>query len=148
MYHIIISSSAPDIPSITAASSKQSQNITVEFTNVPGASFYILRAETSDGSIISETPVPGSPGTVSGLQPYTNYTFSVLSVNAGGRSQPSYPVQAKTGILLCSCALSVIIDLFMRARCRAFSSVSSRRSPDPLAELKGSGCGSYLTSRV
>ncbi|XP_062871771.1 fibronectin type III domain-containing protein 7-like [Trichomycterus rosablanca] len=89
-------STAPDIPTIIAASSKQSQSITVEFMEVPGASFYILRAETSDGSIYSEMPVPGSPGTLPGLQPYTDYTLSVLSVNGGGRSQPSYSVRAKT----------------------------------------------------
>ncbi|KAF5894692.1 fibronectin type III domain-containing protein 7-like, partial [Clarias magur] len=87
---------APDIPTITAASSKQSQSITVEFAQVSGASSYILRTETGKGFIVSETSVPGSPGTVSGLQPYTNYTLSVMSVNSGGRSQPSFSVQAKT----------------------------------------------------
>ncbi|MCI4387775.1 hypothetical protein PGIGA_G00078070, partial [Pangasianodon gigas] len=87
---------APDVPTNMAASSKQSQSITVEFTQVSGASSYILRAETSNGSFISETSVPGSPGTVSGLQPYTDYTLSVMSVNSGGRSQPSSSVQAKT----------------------------------------------------
>lgn len=90
---------APDVPTITAASSKQSQSITVEFTQVSGASSYILRTETSKGAFVSETSVPGSPGTVSGLQPYTDYTLSVMSVNSGGSSQPSPSVQAKTGIL-------------------------------------------------
>ncbi|KAG7323409.1 hypothetical protein KOW79_013111 [Hemibagrus wyckioides] len=87
---------APDVPTIMAASSKQSQSITVEFTQVSGASSYILRTETSNGSFMSETPVQGSPGTVSGLQPYTDYTLSVMSVNSGGKSQPSTSVQAKT----------------------------------------------------
>ncbi|XP_017341938.1 fibronectin type III domain-containing protein 7 [Ictalurus punctatus] len=87
---------APDVPTITAASSKQSQSITVEFTQVSGASSYILRTETSKGAFVSETSVPGSPGTVSGLQPYTDYTLSVMSVNSGGSSQPSPSVQAKT----------------------------------------------------
>lgn len=90
---------APDISTITAVSSKQSQSITVEFTQVSGASSYLLRSETSDGSFMSETSVSGSPGTVSGLQPFTDYTLSVLSVNSAGRSQPSVSVQAKTGIL-------------------------------------------------
>ncbi|XP_060792800.1 fibronectin type III domain-containing protein 7-like [Neoarius graeffei] len=87
---------ASDVPIITAASSKQSQSITVEFTQVSGASSYILRTETSNGSFMSETSVPGSPGTVSSLQPYTDYTLSVMSVNSCGRSQPSSTVQAKT----------------------------------------------------
>ncbi|XP_055359568.1 fibronectin type III domain-containing protein 7 [Betta splendens] len=85
---------APDIPSITQAYSKQSDSITVEFTAVSGATSYILRAETDD--FFSETPVSGSPGTVLDLQPYTDYQLSVMSVNAGGRSQPSEVVGAKT----------------------------------------------------
>ncbi|XP_066529361.1 fibronectin type III domain-containing protein 7 [Hoplias malabaricus] len=89
-------STAPDVPVIKTASSKQSQNMTVEFLGVPGATSYILRAETSDGSFFSETSVPGSPGTVVGLQPYTVYTLSVMSVNSAGRSQPSEFIQAKT----------------------------------------------------
>ncbi|KAA0706757.1 Fibronectin type III domain-containing protein 7 [Triplophysa tibetana] len=89
-------STAPDVPTIVMASSKQSQNITVEFSIVSGATSYILRAETNDGSFFSETPVPSSPGTVSNLQPYTDYTLSVMSVNYAGRSQPSISVEAKT----------------------------------------------------
>nr|XP_055044179.1 fibronectin type III domain-containing protein 7 [Misgurnus anguillicaudatus] len=89
-------STAPDVPTIQTASSKESQKITVEFSTVPGATSYILRAETSDGSFFSETPVPSSPGTVTNLQPYTDYTLSVMSVNSAGRSQPSISVEAKT----------------------------------------------------
>lgn len=89
-------STAPDVPTIKTASSKESQSVTVEFVEVLGASSYILRAETSDGSFFSETYVSGSPGTVVGLQPYTDYTLSVMSVSSAGRSQPSESVQAKT----------------------------------------------------
>ncbi|XP_056126688.1 fibronectin type III domain-containing protein 7 [Rhinichthys klamathensis goyatoka] len=89
-------STAPDVPSIEMASSKESQSITVEFTEVSGATSYILRAETNDGSFFSEIPVPTSPGTVTNLQPYTDYTLSVMSVNSAGRSQPSISVEAKT----------------------------------------------------
>ncbi|XP_016113661.1 fibronectin type III domain-containing protein 7-like [Sinocyclocheilus grahami] len=89
-------STAPDVPSIVMASSKESQSITVEFTLVSGATSYILRAETNDGSFFSEISVPGSPGTVTNLQPYTDYTLSVMSVNSAGRSQPSISVEAKT----------------------------------------------------
>ncbi|XP_058618381.1 fibronectin type III domain-containing protein 7 [Onychostoma macrolepis] len=89
-------STAPDVPTIVMASSKESQRITVEFTSVSGATSYILRAETNDGSFFSEISVPGSPGTVTNLQPYTDYTLSVMSVNSAGRSQPSVSVEAKT----------------------------------------------------
>uniref|UniRef100_A0A671MLF6 Fibronectin type-III domain-containing protein n=1 Tax=Sinocyclocheilus anshuiensis TaxID=1608454 RepID=A0A671MLF6_9TELE len=105
----LIFCSAPDVPSIVMASSKESQSITVEFTSVSGATSYILRAETNDGSFFSEISVPGSPGTVTNLQPYTDYTLSVMSVNSAGRSQPSISVEAKTGIFFYS--LSTLFDL-------------------------------------
>lgn len=85
---------APDVPSILKAYSKHSDSITVEFTEVSGATSYILRAESGD--FFLETTVSGSPGTVVLLQPHTEYMVSVMSVNSGGRSQPSYPVEAKT----------------------------------------------------
>lgn len=103
------SCSAPDVPTIKMASSKESRKITVEFTDVSGATSYILRAETNDGSFLSEIPVPSSPGTVTNLQPYTDYTLSVMSVNSAGRSQPSISVEAKTGIFFSS--LSTLFDL-------------------------------------
>ncbi|XP_051962450.1 fibronectin type III domain-containing protein 7 [Xyrauchen texanus] len=93
---IVDGSTAPDVPTIQVASSKESQSVTVEFTEESGATSYILRAETSDGSFFSETPVVISPGTVTNLQPYTDYTLSVMSVNSAGRSQPSISAQAKT----------------------------------------------------
>ncbi|XP_045907964.1 fibronectin type III domain-containing protein 7 [Micropterus dolomieu] len=89
---------APDVPSIKQAYSKHSDSITVEFTEVSGATSYILRAESEVGNFFSETVVTGSPGTVVQLQPYTVYSMSVMSVNSGGRSQPSYPVNARTVI--------------------------------------------------
>ncbi|XP_036412617.1 fibronectin type III domain-containing protein 7 [Colossoma macropomum] len=89
---------APDVPSIIQAYSKHSDSITVEFSAVFGATSYILRAE-NDGGFFSETVVPSSPGTVLNLSPYTDYTLSVMSVNSGGRSQPSIPVQAKTVVV-------------------------------------------------
>ncbi|MBN3280689.1 FNDC7 protein, partial [Polyodon spathula] len=85
---------APDVPSIDQAYSKQSSSITVEWTAVPGATGYTLRAE--DGKSIIETTVTGSPGTIRNLNPATQYMISLMSVNAGGRSQPSLPKKAKT----------------------------------------------------
>lgn len=96
-------SSAPEVPVIEQAYSKHSDSITVEFTEVSGATNYILRAESETGDFFSETMVSASPGTVVQLQPYTNYRMSVMSVNAGGRSQPSHPIQARTGTGRKSC---------------------------------------------
>lgn len=88
---------APEVPSIEQAYSKHSDSITVEFTEVSGASSYILRAQSESGDFFSETVVHSSPGTVVQLQPITDYKLSVMSVNSGGRSQPSYSIQARTG---------------------------------------------------
>ncbi|KAK1164001.1 fibronectin type III domain-containing protein 7-like [Acipenser oxyrinchus oxyrinchus] len=85
---------APDVPSIDQAYSKQSSSITVEWTAVPGATGYTLRAK--DGKSIIETTVTDSPGTIRNLDPATQYMISLMSVNAGGRSQPSLPKKAKT----------------------------------------------------
>ncbi|XP_042285117.1 fibronectin type III domain-containing protein 7 [Thunnus maccoyii] len=90
---------APEVPSIEQAYSKHSDSITVEFTEVSGATSYILRAESQTGDFFSETEVRGSPGTVVQLQPYTGYRLSVMSVNKGGRSQPSYPIKARTVVM-------------------------------------------------
>ncbi|XP_028296655.1 fibronectin type III domain-containing protein 7 [Gouania willdenowi] len=90
---------APDVPSIETAYSKTSDSITVEFTQVSGASSYILRAESTTGDFFTEISVSNSPGTVTQLQPYTDYQLSVMSVNSGGRSQPSYPTEARTIIM-------------------------------------------------
>ncbi|KAJ8384528.1 hypothetical protein AAFF_G00204430 [Aldrovandia affinis] len=87
---------APDVPTIEQAYSKQSDSITVEFSAKTGASSYVLRAESVTREFFSETPVSASPGTVLHLQPYTNYILSVMSVNSGGMSQPSLPVEVKT----------------------------------------------------
>lgn len=88
---------APEVPAIEQAYSKHSDSITVEFTEVSGATSYILRAESLTGDFFSETVVSSSPGTMVQLQPYTSYRMSVMSANGGGRSQPSYPIQARTG---------------------------------------------------
>ncbi|KAL0966459.1 hypothetical protein UPYG_G00295540 [Umbra pygmaea] len=92
----LVDRTAPAVPSITQAYSKQSRSITVELTLETGANSYILRAESEVGNFFLETPVPSSPGTVIQLAPYTNYNLSVMSVNVAGRSQPSLPVQSMT----------------------------------------------------
>ncbi|XP_030218564.1 fibronectin type III domain-containing protein 7 [Gadus morhua] len=87
---------APEVPEITLAYSKQSSSITVEFNNVTGATGYILRAMSDVDDFFEETAVNESPGTIQGLDPFTDYTLSVMSVNAGGRSQPSYNYELRT----------------------------------------------------
>lgn len=101
------------------AYSKQSESITVVFGEVSGASSYILRAQTLDGEFFSETEVSDSPGTVINLQPYITYSLSVMSVNTGGRSQPSLPVVTRTGTVdskgsqvLCGIATSQLQNTF------------------------------------
>ncbi|KAK7945710.1 hypothetical protein WMY93_001438 [Mugilogobius chulae] len=90
---------APEIPVISATNSKSSESITVDFPEVAGATAYVLRAESKTGTFFSEVQVLGSPGTIEGLQPYTEYEISIMSVNAGGRSQPSYPTDQRTVIV-------------------------------------------------
>ncbi|XP_061550750.1 fibronectin type III domain-containing protein 7 [Phycodurus eques] len=90
---------APEVPSIVQAYSKHSDSITVEFTEVAGATGYSLRAVLQSGNFVSETTVTSSPATVVGLKPYTNYRLSVTSINSGGRSQPSYPIKARTVVM-------------------------------------------------
>lgn len=101
-FPLLVFSVASEVPTINMATSKQSESMTMEFTQVSGATSYILRAETADMSFFCETEVSSSPGTVLNLQAYTDYTLSVMSVNSGGRSQPSLPVVAKTGIVPCT----------------------------------------------
>ncbi|XP_063742740.1 fibronectin type III domain-containing protein 7 [Eleginops maclovinus] len=90
---------APEVPSIEQAYSKNSDSITVEFTEVSGATSYILWAQSQTGDYFSEMVVSSSPGTVVKLKPFTDYRLSVMSVNSGGRSQPSYPIEARTVVM-------------------------------------------------
>ncbi|XP_061151715.1 fibronectin type III domain-containing protein 7 [Syngnathus typhle] len=90
---------APEVPGVVRAYSKHSDSITVEFAEVAGATSYNLRAVFQSGDFFSESVVSSSPATVVGLQPYTNYRLSVMSINSGGRSQPSHPIQVKTVVM-------------------------------------------------
>lgn len=116
---------APEVPHIQQAYSKHSDSVTVEFSEVAGATSYILRAESLDGGLFSEMVVSGSPGTVVQLQPYTSYRLSVMSVNSGGQSQPSHSIQARTGNMLYPCTEDrfdhLVIDLALRRHTSANS---------------------------
>ncbi|XP_020385177.2 fibronectin type III domain-containing protein 7 [Rhincodon typus] len=84
----------PDIPLNIKAYSKTSSSITVNWSAVPKATGYVLKAKS--GRSVVETVVNDSSGTLTGLQPYTLYTISVQSSNTGGNSQPSMSVETRT----------------------------------------------------
>lgn len=115
--------SAPEIPSIVQAYSKRSNSITVEFGNVSSATTYILRAENNDG-FFSEIVVYGSPGFIPNLRPYTDYTLSVMSRNSGGHSQPSCPVNTRTGRLIMHSDLQSFCFLFHSGHGMTFLNVA------------------------
>lgn len=82
--------------------SKDSATLMVEFTPRSGATHYIIRVQNTDGFYREDT-VSGSPAEIRSLAPYTDYTLSIMAANAGGRSQPSIPVTAKTGKAAVDC---------------------------------------------
>lgn len=65
---------------------------------VPKATGYVLKAKA--GILITKIIVNDSSGTLTGLQPYTSYIISVQSLNQGGTSQPSMPVETRTGTFI------------------------------------------------
>ncbi|KAG8436553.1 hypothetical protein GDO86_007604 [Hymenochirus boettgeri] len=85
---------APEVPSIDQAYSKVSDSITVEWTEEPGATKYLLIAQ--NGESFFETFASNSPGTITGLQDATPYIITVRSINSAGKSQPSLPKIAIT----------------------------------------------------
>lgn len=79
---------------------EDSRTLVAEFILVSGATNYIIRIETAEGffrvDIVSSTPAK-----IKNLTPYTGYMLSIMAANSGGLSQPSLPVTAKTGIVVC-----------------------------------------------
>lgn len=71
----------------------------VDFNLNSGASHYIIRIQNSNG-FFREDRVSSSPAEIQSLMPYTEYVLSIMAVNSGGRSQPSAPVTAKTGMVV------------------------------------------------
>lgn len=78
---------------------KDSKTLMVTFSPKTGATHYIVRVQNDNGFFREDT-VSSSPAEIKSLTPYTEYTLSIMAVNSGGRSQPSLPVTAKTGIVL------------------------------------------------
>lgn len=84
---------------IQSVKPKNSQTLMVDFNLKSGASQYIIRVQNGNG-FFREDRVSSSPAEIQSLVPYTEYTLSIMAVNSGGRSQPSAPVTAKTGMLV------------------------------------------------
>ncbi|XP_068176518.1 fibronectin type III domain-containing protein 7-like [Antennarius striatus] len=90
------STTAPQVMgSIHTVKSKDSRNLIVEFDPSVGATHYIIRVRNAYGFYREDT-VWSSPAEITDLEPYTDYTLSVIAVNGELRSQPSPPVNAKT----------------------------------------------------
>lgn len=89
---------APDVMDpIQSVKPKDSKTLMVNFNLVSGSSHYIIRVQNNNG-LFREDRVSSSPVEIESLMPYTEYTLSIMAVNSGGRSQPSPPVTAKTGM--------------------------------------------------
>lgn len=84
---------------IQSVKPKNSRTLMVDFNLKSGASQYIIRVQNGN-SFFREDRVSSSPAEIQSLVPYTEYTLSIMAVNSGGRSQPSAPVTAKTGMLV------------------------------------------------
>lgn len=91
---------------------KESRTLMADFSLRTGATHYIIRVQDANG-FYREDIVSSTPAEIKSLTPYTEYTLSVMSVNSGGRSQPSLPVTAKTGTVVSHTRLFVcrMLDL-------------------------------------
>ncbi|CAB1419899.1 unnamed protein product [Pleuronectes platessa] len=90
------SSTAPErMEPIHTVKPKDSRTLMVDFSPSTGATQYVVRVKTSNGFFREDT-VSSPPAEIQPLTPYTEYTLSIMAVNAGGSSQPSLPVTAKT----------------------------------------------------
>ncbi|KAI4829257.1 hypothetical protein KUCAC02_023313 [Chaenocephalus aceratus] len=99
----IDSSSAPEVMDpLRTVKSKDSKTFIVSFSLKTGATSYIIRLQNPN-RFIRENIVSSSPAEIESLDPYTEYSLSIMSVNSGGQSQPSSPVTAKTATTASLC---------------------------------------------
>ncbi|KAM8873743.1 fibronectin type III domain-containing protein 7-like [Spinachia spinachia] len=90
------SSTAPNVmDTIQAVKTKDRGTLMASFNSETGATDYIIRIQTTNG-FFREDAVSSTPAEIKNLKPYTEYMLSIMSVNSGGRSQPSLPLTAKT----------------------------------------------------
>ncbi|XP_068599957.1 fibronectin type III domain-containing protein 7-like [Brachionichthys hirsutus] len=80
---------------IHTVKSIDSKTLIVEFAGRAGATHYIIRIRNANG-FYRQDSVQSSPAAITNLEPYTDYTLSIMAANTGGHSQPSPPVTAKT----------------------------------------------------
>lgn len=100
-YALTVNILAPDLMDpIQTVKPVDSRTIVAEFNLETGASNYIIRIQNANGFFREDT-VSSSPAEIKHLTPYTDYTLSIMAANSGGRSQPSLPVAAKTGTVVC-----------------------------------------------
>lgn len=85
---------------IQTVKAKDSRTLMVNFSLTTGATHYIIRVQNANGFFREDT-VHSSPAEIQSLAPYTEYTLSIMAVNGGSRGQPSLPVTAKTGRIVC-----------------------------------------------
>lgn len=85
---------------IKAVKPKDSRTLMAEFNLQTGATYYIIRIENTNG-FFREDSVTSSPAEIKNLCAYTEYSLSIMAANSVGRSQPSTPVTAKTGTVVC-----------------------------------------------
>lgn len=98
---LIVTISAPEVMDpIQTVKPKDSRTLMVSFSLKTGATHYIIRVQNANGFFREDT-VSSSPAEIKSLTPYTEYTLSIMAVNSGGHSQPSLPVTAKTGTVVC-----------------------------------------------
>ncbi|KAF3835424.1 hypothetical protein F7725_027982, partial [Dissostichus mawsoni] len=81
----IDSSSAPEVMDpLWTVKSKDSKTFTVSFSLKTGATSYIIRLQNPN-RFIRENIVYSSPAEIESLDPYTEYSLSIMSVNSGGQ---------------------------------------------------------------
>lgn len=98
---LFVTISAPEVMDpIHTVKPKDSRTLMVSFNLRTGATHYIIRIQNANGFFREDT-VSSSPAEIKSLMPYTEYTLSIMAVNSGGQSQPSLPVTAKTGMVIC-----------------------------------------------
>ena len=91
---------APEVMDpLRTVKSKDSKTFMVSFSLKTGVTSYIIRLQNPN-RFIRENIVFSSPAEIESLEPYTEYSLSIMSVNSGGQSQPSSSVTAKTGTVV------------------------------------------------
>lgn len=109
---------------------KDSTTLIAAFTLKTGSTHYIIRIQNANGFFREDT-VYSSPAEVKSLTPYTEYSLSIMAENSGGRSQPTLPVTAKTGNVLCHIIFTCVQNVRF-----SLVSISTAGEPHKLIQWK------------